>query len=94
MNATDYIELLGLLRAAAASVTWAWHRGRTMTTERRHRTLRAKLIGAYRRRDDLAARGLPLDDVTARSADLEEQAPAGIIDEARRLAEPATGPAA
>ena len=51
--------------------------------------LRAKLIGAYRRRDDLTTRQLDTTDVDARIADLEADAPADLIAEARALARPA-----
>ena len=51
--------------------------------------LRAKLIGAYRRRDDLIARGLATDDVDARIAELEAIASAELAAEARELARPA-----
>ena len=43
-------------------------------TRRHELVLRAKLIGAHRRRDDLAARGLPLDDVTTRITEVETDA--------------------
>ncbi|MEO0495262.1 MAG: hypothetical protein AAF081_17790 [Actinomycetota bacterium] len=50
--------------------------------------LRAKLIGAYRRRDDLEHRGGPLDKVDDRIDDLEARADRDLIAEARRLAAP------
>ncbi len=59
---------------------------------RKELVLRAKLIGAYRRRDDLAARTLLLDDVNARIAELERAASAELMAEARRLSQPAGEP--
>ncbi|MEM9521602.1 MAG: hypothetical protein AAGA37_19995 [Actinomycetota bacterium] len=64
-------------------------------TRRRQPTLvlRAQLIGAYRRRDDLTSRRVPTGDVEARIAELETQATDELINEARRLAEPSQAPA-